>query len=276
MKIKFSVLMSVYESENPSYLNQCLISLFNQTLRANEVILVEDGAISKSLSDVIEQFRDKLNIKSIYLKKNSGLAAALNCGLKHCSYDIVARMDSDDICLPSRFESQVKMFYESQDLDIVGTFSQEIDSLSSKGRVRRMPVDHNEIYSCLYAIPFIHPSVMFKRPSILKLGGYNDSLRRRQDYDLWFRAGKAGLKFKNIPQVLLLYRFDRHTHSRQSYSSLFQQGIIGFKGVYRLKQPLWKGLVAFIPFFRGLLPIPLQHKAYNYLKKFDPRQRNKV
>ena len=276
MKLKFSVLMSVYENENSTYLYQCLMSLLNQTLKANEVILVEDGVIPQSLRNVIEKFRDKLNIKSIYLKKNYGLAVALNVGLKHCHYDFIARMDSDDICLPNRFEQQVKSFEEEKDLDILGTFAQEIDKNSLKGNVRRMPIDHKEIYSCLYLTPFIHSSVMFRKSSISNLGGYNESLRRRQDYDLWFRAGKAGLKFKNIPGVLLLYRFDQFTHLRQSYSSLFRQGMTGFRGVWLLKQPLWKGLIAFIPFLRGLLPISLQHKAYYYLKKFDPRERSKI
>ena len=135
MKLKFSVLMSVYENENSTYLYQCLMSLLNQTLKANEVILVEDGVIPQSLKDVIEQFRDKLNIRSIYLKKNHGLAVALNVGLKHCCYDLIARMDSDDICLPNRFEQQVNSFKEEKDLDVLGTFAQEIDKNSIKLKI---------------------------------------------------------------------------------------------------------------------------------------------
>jgi glycosyltransferase involved in cell wall biosynthesis len=273
MTSEFSVLMSIYQGENPLFFEQCLKSLVDQKLKASEVIIVEDGIIPKELKVIIDDFREALNIKSLILKENSGLAVALNFGLQHCKYNLVARMDSDDVSLADRFESQIKTFNESKNLDILGTYAQEIDSMSNKGRVRKMPLEHDEIYSCLYAIPFIHPSVMFKKSSILKLGGYNNLLRRRQDYDLWFRAGKAGLKFKNLSEILLLYRFDHNTHARQSLISLLQQGFIGLKGVCMLKQSFWKGIVAFIPFLRGLLPISIQHKTYNYLKKFDPREK---
>lgn len=273
MEHEFSVLMTVYEGERPDFLEQCLQSLENQTLMACEVVVVEDGLIPPELKLIIEKFRKKLNIRSLVLDNNVGLAGALNAGLKICAYDLIARMDSDDISLPERFETQLEVFNGPDAPDVLGSYAQEINAASKKGRVRRVPLGHSEIYSCLYAIPFIHPSIVFRKLSIEKLGGYNEDLRRRQDYDLWFRAAKSGLKFRNIPEVLLLYRFDESSHRKQSRLMLFQQGLIGLNGVRMIGQPIWKGLLAFVPFARGLLPHILQHSVYNFLKKYDPRER---
>jgi glycosyltransferase involved in cell wall biosynthesis len=273
MKLGLSVLIAVYEGEKPDFLEQCLRSLENQTLKANEVVLVEDGIIPLELKSIIETFRTKLNIRSLILDNNVGLAGALNAGLKVCNHNLIARMDSDDISLPERLETQLKVFNGPEAPDVLGAYAQEIDAASQKGRVRRVPSSHSEIYSCLYASPFIHPTIVFKKSSIEKLGGYNEGLRRRQDYDLWFRAAKSGLKFRNIPEVLLLYRFDKSSHRKQSRSMLFQQGLIGLNGVRMVGQPIWKGFLSFVPFARGLLPHALQHNVYNFLKKFDPRER---
>jgi glycosyltransferase involved in cell wall biosynthesis len=273
MEYDFSVLMTVYEGERPDFLEQCLLSLEKQTLMACEVVVVEDGMIPLELKSIIEIFRQKLNIRSLVLDNNVGLAGALNAGLKICEHNLIARMDSDDISLPERFETQLKVFNGPEAPDVLGSYAQEIDAASKKGRLRRVPLGHSEIYSCLYAIPFIHPSVVFKKSSIEKLGGYNEGLRRRQDYELWFRAGKSGLKFRNIPEVLLLYRFDKSSHRKQSRLMLFQQGLIGLNGVRMVGQPIWKGFLSFVPFARGLLPHALQHSVYNFLKKFDPRER---
>jgi len=105
--MNFSILLSVYNQEKPKYLERCLQSLINQTLKGNEVILVEDGLITSDLSEIIEKYRTQLNIISVQLQENNGLANALNIGLEKCSYNWVARIDSDDIALSNRFKKQI-------------------------------------------------------------------------------------------------------------------------------------------------------------------------
>ncbi|MCF4975480.1 MULTISPECIES: glycosyltransferase [Pseudomonas] len=97
--VKFSVLMSVYAREKSQYLRECLASMVDQICPPTEIVVVEDGPISKELSDEIDVFREKLNIISVKLDANVGLSAALNEGLKHCRYELVARMDTDDVRL---------------------------------------------------------------------------------------------------------------------------------------------------------------------------------
>jgi len=272
--VKLSVLISVYGKENPEYLTLCLQSLAAQTHEAEEVVLVEDGPLTPELQAVIERHRVRLNIKSIKLQDNCGLAVALNEGMKHCSYPLVARMDSDDICQPQRFERQVSQFLKKPDLDVLGCFATEIDAGGSHGALRAMPVTHEAIKANLWTSPFIHPTVMFRRDKILALGGYDESLRRRQDYELWFRCAKAGFKFANIPEPLILYRFDQNTHKKQPVKLALEQALIGYRGASLAELAAWKRLACFVPFFRSLLPSWLQHFMYLTMRKFDPRQKN--
>ena len=96
--MRFSVLLSLYYKENPIFLRESLHSVFGQTLQPDEVILVEDGPLTPALYEVVEEFAGRYStIKRIVLEKNRGLGNALSEGLKHCSCDLVARMDTDDI-----------------------------------------------------------------------------------------------------------------------------------------------------------------------------------
>jgi glycosyltransferase involved in cell wall biosynthesis len=270
---KFSVLLSVYYKEDVRYLTESLKSLASQNCKADEVVLVEDGPIPVELALVIDSFREQLRLRSIRLKRNLGLTIALNEGLKHCSYSLVARMDTDDMALPERFQKQIHLFENFPDLDVVGTYAMEINEYGLEGNLRKMPVSNELIYSNMFTNPFIHSSVMFKKSSVLSIGGYNQTLIRRQDYELWFRCAKAKMKFYNIPEPLQLYRFTEKTHARQNVKLMLEQALIGYRGVASLNQPYWKSLCCFIPFFRSLLPQKLRHIVYSRMKIVDPRQK---
>ena len=108
--MEFSVLLSVYTKENSKYLKQSLESLMVQEVTPTEIILVEDGPLTPELNQIIELFTQKMPIESVRLAKNGGLASALNVGLKKARYDFVARIDTDDIALPSRFKLQIENF----------------------------------------------------------------------------------------------------------------------------------------------------------------------
>jgi glycosyltransferase involved in cell wall biosynthesis len=118
---KFSVLMSIYYKEAPDNLDQCLESLANQTVPANEIVIVKDGILPAGLEKTLLSWQEKLPLKIVGYEENKGLAYALNYGLDYCSHELVARMDSDDICLSDRFEKQISFFERNQDTVIVGT-----------------------------------------------------------------------------------------------------------------------------------------------------------
>lgn len=207
--MKFSVLLSVYFKEKATYLQQCLESIFQQTLLPTEVVLVEDGPLTNELNEVIRVYEIKYpELKIISLSDNQGLGKALNEGLKHCSYDIVARMDSDDIAKPQRFRRQIQVFQEHPELDVVGAWVDEFqgDALNIIS-IRKLPENHKDI--CCFAKkrnPVNHPVVAFRKEAVLAAAGYQH-FPFFEDYYLWVRMLQKGAKFYNIQESLLYFRF---------------------------------------------------------------------
>lgn len=211
----FSVLMSVYIKEKPQFLKESLNSVFNQTLPPDEVILVEDGPLTDELYSTIKDFTEKHEkLKIVPLNENHGLGYALNIGLKHCKYDLVARMDSDDICKPYRFEKEITFMHEHKDIDICSSWIDEFEN--DKNNVvsqRRIPETHEEIIKyAKYRCPVNHPTVVYKRDKIIQLGGYQDF---PEDYYLWIKMIMNGCKFYNIQESLLFFRFSSDLYKRR-------------------------------------------------------------
>jgi glycosyltransferase involved in cell wall biosynthesis len=216
--MKFSVLLSVYYKESPSNLKKALCSIIDQTITPNEVILVEDGKLNQKLYDVIDYFIDKYPkiIKVIKLEKNQGLGKALSIGLKKCKYDLIARMDSDDISKNNRFEKQLKVFKKNPDIDIVGSwvkeFENNIDNIISK---RKVPETNEKILKfAKQRNPFNHPTVMYRKKSVLDAGNYID-FYLNEDYYLWLRMLNMGFQGYNIQESLLYFRVSKDTFKRR-------------------------------------------------------------
>ena len=227
--MKFSVLMSVYKKDIPEYLNQAIESVLNQTIKPSEIVIVVDGPVSIELKDILEKYKGEYDIfKIIYLKENQGLGDALRIGMKYCTYNIVARMDSDDISVSNRFENQIREFETDKNLDIVG--GQIYEFIDNKENIicsRNVPLENNDIYK--YAkkrCPFNHMTVMFKKDSVLKCGGYLHWYNN-EDYYLWIRMIENNAKLKNIPEYLVNVRVGKEMYQRRG-------GIQYFKSEYRI------------------------------------------
>lgn len=206
--MRFSVLLSVYYKEKPTYLRESLDSIFTQILPPDEVILVKDGPLTDDLEQLIKEYCRKYSkIKVVPLIKNVGLGNALNEGLKLCSFDIVARMDTDDIAKPERFAKQMAIFYTHPEIDVVGAWIDEFENnIKNVVSVRKVPETHEEIQ--LYAKkrnPVNHPVVMFRKLAVLNAGGYLH-FPLLEDYYLWVRMLMNGACFYNIQESLLYFR----------------------------------------------------------------------
>lgn len=269
-----AVLMATYGRDDPVFLAEALESLLRQTHLPEEVVLVEDGPLPLSLREVIETYRRQLPLCSVALVRNSGLAAALNAGLARCTQAWVARFDSDDVAEPQRIELQLAAARQGL-ADVFGGYALEIGADGMPGEVRRMPLDHGAIMASLWACPFIHPTVMYRREAIVALGGYRSDLRRSEDYDLWFRCARAGLRFANLPEVLIRHRFDAASHGRHSLGDALERAVTGFRGAGLVGLPLWTRFACFVPVLRSLLPLGLRHGAYTWLSRFDPRRKRR-
>ncbi|MET6759754.1 glycosyltransferase [Pseudoalteromonas sp. NCIMB_1079] len=213
----FSVLMSIYDKENPTYLNACLESLHSQTARSSEVILVLDGPIKQSLMDVINKWKLQLNMVLVPLQVNVGLGNALNEGLKACSYELVARMDTDDLCLPERFEKQLAVFKAKPLLAFCGSFIDEIECESTNYIATRYVKEFNDdiIKSGISRNPFNHISVMFKKSVVMSVGSYKHMISM-EDWYLWLRLLSSGYQGYNIQQTLVKARAGKEMVSRRT------------------------------------------------------------
>lgn len=270
--LQFSCLLSIYKYESPLYFKIALDSVFSQTIQPDEVVLVKDGPLTNELEEIIAEFRDKLVIVDLHV--NHGLSYALNEGLKACSYDIVARMDTDDICIFNRFEKQLAFFQSHNDLDVVGTFAYRIneagDNLHS---LMIVPVKTDDINNLVWTCPMNHPTVMFRKSKILSIGGYNSSAGPRQDdYDLWFRCVENGFKLVNIPEPLLYYRFFSDNVRKNSIKVGWCRMKVGLSGCKKLNLPVKAYIGVCIPFVRSLLPYPLNMYFQLLMNKFNPRK----
>jgi len=218
----FSVLMSVYYKDNPQWLKEAIDSVLNNTIKPNQIVLVVDGQIPNELEQVITEYTDSLDI--LRLEKNSGLGIALKQGLLKCKYPLVARMDSDDISLPMRFELQLKEFEKNPNLTIVGSYMQEIDSHTKENiSVRKVPLTNEDIRRYIKKRnPFNHSAVMFKKNDILGVGNYSSTMKFAQDYLLWMRLVNANSQMKNIPEILVNFRVDKNMFARRSGYKYFK------------------------------------------------------
>lgn len=203
--MNFSVLLSIYHKEKKEYFDRCMQSIWDeQSVKPTEIILVKDGPLNADLDFSIAAWQAKIDcLKVVPIESNVGLGEALNLGLKHCHYDLVARMDTDDIAKPLRFEKQLGVFRNSN-VDIcsswVGEFSDDEKNIIS---YRKLPSSHAEIAKYIkLRNPINHPAIMFRKEVIRKAGDYQHMIGF-EDYYLWARAMNIGANFYNIPEVLL-------------------------------------------------------------------------
>jgi len=215
---KYSVLMSIYHKEKPDFFIESIESMLRQTIKPDEIVIVKDGPLTPELDQVIDKYTDQEPrlFTIVPLEKNLGLGLALNEGLKRCRNELVARMDTDDISLENRCELQLKEFDKNSDLCIVGTWTNEFfDEPSNIVTSRIVPEKHEDIMKfSRRRSPFNHPTVMYKRSSVLDYGGYQDVLRK-EDIDLFIRMLHNGCFSMNIPKPLLLFRSNEDNYKRR-------------------------------------------------------------
>lgn len=218
MASNYSVLMSLYIKENPEFLKASIESMVNQELKPEQIIIVFDGPITEALEEVVNSFvvLEPTLYTIVKLDKNKGLGLALNEGIKVSRNELIARMDTDDISYLERCRIQVDIFDKYSKLDIVGTLTSEFyetpDNIVS---VRTVPESQNEILKfSRRRSPFNHPTVMYKKSSVLNVGGYRDVLRN-EDLDLFGRMLDSGSKAYNIQRELLYFRSNEDNYKRR-------------------------------------------------------------
>ena len=250
----FSIIMSLYKNDKPEFVKEALDSMLeHQSKTPDEIVLVQDGPVSDDFSILLQDYEDEYGelFNVIKLEKNGGLGNALRIGVESAKYDICARMDSDDICLPDRFEKQLAYLDSHPECDIVGgQMSEFIDSPDNIVGRRHVPLTNDEIYDYMKSrCAMNHVTVMFRKDAVLKVGNYQDWFWN-EDYYLWFRMMKAGCKFANLPDVAVNVRSGIDQYARRGGKKYFDSEI----GIKRLM--LKEGMLTKAQF------------AINYMERF--------
>ena len=271
----FSVLLPVYVGDQPEFFFRAISSATReQELRPRQLVVVCDGPVPEEISEFLHraargeetEVLGNTDVRVVRLKHNMGLANALNIGLAHCSYEIVARVDADDISLPRRFAVQVPLVEDG--LGLLGSAIQEFsDDEAEDGMIRNMPVSEEEIRRTIsYRSPFAHPSVVYRKSAVESVGGY-EHLQLMEDYLLFARMVAAGVPCPNVPEVLVRYRVGSGAYKRRGGAQMLRsemrlqnhflsEGIVSkaqysrnlaVRGAYRLiptqlRQTLYRGV----------------------------------
>lgn len=216
---RYSVLMSIYDKETPAFFDESIKSMLAQTVLPEQIVIVEDGPINENLTSIISKYIAEYSdlFTVVTISANNGLANALNEGLKACRNELVARMDTDDISLPSRCKRQLSLFQNHPELSLIGTNIDEfIDDPDKIISSRVVPSEESEILKfSRRRNPFNHPTVMFRKSDVMRMGGYNVKRRRAQDFELFTSMIHEGCRATNINESLLKFRYNENSFERR-------------------------------------------------------------
>lgn len=275
MAEKFSVLMSLYIKEKPEYFKACMESILTQTVMPDEIVIVKDGPVTEELDAVLREY--VATNPSLYtivpLATNRGLGLALAEGILHCRNELVARMDTDDICRKDRFELQLKEFEKDSGLHICGShileFEEDPNNIVAQRRVPILDKDIKQYQKRRDG--FNHMTVMYKKSSVLKAGNYQPCMLMEDTY-LWVNMFLAGCNAINIDDYLVYARIGKDMFERRGgwgYFKKYKQGrkkvretgyVSAFDYYYTLAVQL---VVALMPNkFRGWVFKQMLHRRY--------------
>ncbi|HWG64950.1 MAG TPA: glycosyltransferase [Streptosporangiaceae bacterium] len=219
----FALLVSVYDGDHPDFVRRAMRSAVDdQTVRPDEVIIVRDGPVRSELAQCLERLQAEcpVPVTLIPLPRNGGLGPALDQGLAVSRFDVIARMDADDVAMPHRFEVQLPLIANA---DIVGggllEFMGDIDDIVGQ---RVPPTDPAQIqrYARMHD-PFNHPTVVYRRRAVLAAGGYGD-LPLMEDYGLFARMLTSGARVVNVAEPLVYYRVGKASFRRRGGKDLLR------------------------------------------------------
>lgn len=199
------------------WLGAALASVVSQTMSDWELVIVLDGACPENVRTIDESAVPERTLRVLKSPRPQGVAMALNWGMSKSKAPLVARLDADDLCEPTRLERQVReMGQRSDAVWVLGTAATEVDQEGRELGVRSVPVGSAAVKRALrWRNAVIHPSVIMRRDRILSLGGYNPRSERAQDYELWLRVS-AVAALDNLADPLVRYRLHPSQHSRGS------------------------------------------------------------
>lgn len=205
------------------YLREAVESILAQTFFDFEFIIIDDGS-SDGTAQILDDYSD-FRIVLLKNRNSIGLTRSLNLGLKKARGEYVARMDADDISLRERLNSQVEYLDSHPNVDVLGTAFTLIDDGGNNVQDIYFPNTNDLIrWQLCFINPIVHPSVLMRRSIFMKYDGYDDSINRSQDYDLWWRVSLEG-KIENLEKICILLRKHSLQISNKNRDEQFEGGL---------------------------------------------------
>ncbi len=258
---RISVLMGIYNCA--PYLQEALDSLYAQTYQDFKIILCDDGSRDDTYAIAQKNAAEHNNIVLIRNEKNMGLNYTLNHCLEYADTEYCARMDGDDISLPTRFETEIKFLDENPKYAIVSCPMIYFDENGEFGRGKGGGEPTTE--SFIYGSPHCHAPCLVRTEAYKAVEGYTVSpkLLRVEDYHLWLKMYAHGYHGYNLSECLYAMRDNREAVKRRTWKGSINNMRVHLLACRQLNLPLKGYFYSFMPIIKRLLPRSL----YIYLHK---------
>lgn len=260
MTYRISVLMGIYNCA--PYLQVALDSLYAQTYHDFNIILCDDGSTDDTYAIAKRNAEKHDNIVLVRNEKNMGLNYTLNHCLEYADTEYCARMDGDDISLPTRFEKEVSFLDEHPEFAIVTTPMKYFDEkgIFREGKGGREPkLTDFPKYS-----PFCHAPCMVRTEAYRAVGGYTvtEKLLREEDYHLWIKMYQKGFRGYTLEEPLYMMRDDRNAAKRRNFKTRKNEAYVKHLAVKMLELPFYYNVYCLKPLILGIMPTWLYRIVY--------------
>lgn len=213
---RFSATISCYKNDSPKDFETAFLSIYNQTVSPDEIIITVDGPISSELEQVVSRFEREFQAVILRSAQNNGLGMAHALAVSHAKYDYIAIMDADDISVPDRFEKQLAVIAEHPEIDVIGGQIDEfIGSPENVVGIRSVPLEDHMVKRYLRRrCPFNHMTILMNSHMVKEAGNYQD-WHYNEDYFLYCRMLEKGAVFCNLPDILVHVRVGEEMYRRR-------------------------------------------------------------
>lgn len=245
-----SVLLSTYSGELAAHLAAALESLYAQSLPPAQIVLVIDGPVDRGQEQVIASFSARsgdIAFDVVRLPVCGGLARALNRGVESCRFDLIARMDSDDITPPERISKQFEFLQHHAEVDVLAGWQAEFEGTdhSIVRSVKETPAGHNEIARALkWRNVISHPTIILRKQKLLAVGGYDQDVGLLEDYDLHMRLIHAGARYAALQEPMVYVRVSPKQRARRGgWRYVMNEWVFRYRCYRRGNMTLWDFLI---------------------------------
>lgn len=251
-----SVILSVYNGK--PHVEQAINSILAQTYREFEFLIVDDGSTDGTAEILADLSKRDSRVRVMTNEKNLGLTKSLNKALRQAQGEFTARMDADDIALPTRLEKQCNFLQMNPEIGVVGTGFEWIDDDGTVIGKPSLMTNQETLHTALIRTnPFLHGSILMRRALLNEVRGYNDQFKKAQDYDLWLRLSSR-CQFATLPEILMQKRMNKHMISFQNEREQLQFAVKArWNALQRKDYPLWTLIYLVKPFIASLLPLSI-------------------